>query len=327
MQAARFYGVGDLRFETVPVPALAGPHDVRVRVLAAGICGSDLHNFRTGQWISRLPVTPGHEFAGVVIESADASFAPGDIVVADSRAFCGGCAACQAGRFNLCENLGFVGEVCDGGFAEQTVLPAHGLYHVPHGIPPAIAALSEPLAVALHAINVLAPVHGQPVLVAGGGPIGGLICLLLKEFGHGPIYLVERNPFRAGLLAEVAGAQSVDFFSAKCPPFGYAIDASGSTAIVEALLGKVAAGGTVALVGLFHGGLNIDLNRLVEREIKLRGCSVFESEMANVLPMLAQLAPALTRISSAPIGVADIPGAYQHLIAGDTKTLKTIIQP
>lgn len=159
MKAARFYGVGDLRIEDIAPPSALPDDAVRVRVLAAGICGSDLHNFRTGQWIGPLPVTPGHEFCGEVlaIGSAVSRFAVGDRVVADSRVGCGHCAACQSGRHNLCSSLGFVGEVCDGGFAEQVQLPASRLLRVPDTLPAAIAALSEPLGVALRVVNQLNP--------------------------------------------------------------------------------------------------------------------------------------------------------------------------
>src|SRR5262245_593855 len=103
MRAVRFHGVGDLRIEDVPVPDTPGAGEVRLRVRAAGICGSDLHNFKTGQWISRLPVTPGHEFAAEVLEvgTGVTALKPGDLVVADSRARCGNCANCKAGRYNL----------------------------------------------------------------------------------------------------------------------------------------------------------------------------------------------------------------------------------
>jgi (R,R)-butanediol dehydrogenase/meso-butanediol dehydrogenase/diacetyl reductase len=91
-----------------------------LRITAAGICGSDLHNFRTGQWISRSPSVAGHEFAAEVVElgAGVTGFALGDKVVADSRFWCGTCAACRRGLPQVCETLGFVGEVCDGGFAE-----------------------------------------------------------------------------------------------------------------------------------------------------------------------------------------------------------------
>ena len=86
---------------------------MRLRVTAAGICGSDLHNYRTGAWISRSPAVAGHEFAAIVdaVGAGVAELQPGDQVVADSRFTCGSCPACRAGRPNVCQHLGFVGEV------------------------------------------------------------------------------------------------------------------------------------------------------------------------------------------------------------------------
>jgi (R,R)-butanediol dehydrogenase/meso-butanediol dehydrogenase/diacetyl reductase len=307
---------------------------VRLAVRAAGICGSDLHNFRTGQWVSRLPVTPGHEVAGAVLDVGEgvAGFAAGDLVVADSRVFCGDCGACRAGRGNLCEKLGFVGEVCDGGFAEEVCLPASGLVKVPAGVPALVAAMAEPLAVALHAVRRLDPVKGEPVLIAGGGPIGGLAALALAAGGFGPLLMIERNLHRAVLLAEVAGVARVELSPAAiwdacggAPRF--CLDATGSGAVVETLLEIVAAGGRLALVGIFHDRPPLNLNLVVEREIDVVGCSVFRDELIEAVGMLPALADKLARLASAPIGLGDVPAAYEALIAGDTRSVKTLIQP
>ena len=116
-------GPASCRGGPAPGPPPAGY--LRLKVKAAGICGSDLHIYRTGMWISHLPVTPGHEFAATVAElGADVEgFSPGDLVVADSRANCGSCVHCREGNGNLCLEMGYVGEVSDGGFAEETLRP------------------------------------------------------------------------------------------------------------------------------------------------------------------------------------------------------------
>ena len=209
MRAARLYDVGDLRVEDVAEPATPRGGSVLIRVAAAGICGSDLHNFRTGQWMSRKPSTPGHELAGEVVAIGEdvTAFAPGDRVVADSRFWCGECVQCKSGRPHLCEHLGYVGEVCDGGFAEALVLPARLLYRLDSAVDSAVAAMAEPLAVALHAVNRLQPEEGKPALVVGCGPIGGLAALVLTRLsGANPVLVADRNEARLAKVAAVTGS-------------------------------------------------------------------------------------------------------------------------
>ena len=321
MKAVRLYGVGDLRVEEVAAPQTA-PDQLRIKVLAAGICGSDLHNYRTGKWIAQLPVTPGHEFCGEVLEvgASVAGFQPGDRVVADSRVWCGECAACQRQQFNLCSGLGFVGEVCDGGFAEQTLLPPRGVLKVPADLPPSVAVLSEPLGVALRVVNQLRAPAGSPVRVAGGGTIGGLVALLLHEIAGCQVQLSEPNPARYQLLAEIIPLQPMG-------EFAYAVEATGITAVLDQLVAEIASGGRIALVGLFHHAADFDFNRLVEREIDLVGCSVFADEQRQALALLPRLADKLATLTAPPITLDQTPQTYRDLIAGNSRWLKSWIQP
>jgi (R,R)-butanediol dehydrogenase/meso-butanediol dehydrogenase/diacetyl reductase len=335
MKAARLYGIGDIRIEEVPDPGAPGDGAVRVRVLAAGICGSDLHNFRTGQWFARLPVTPGHELAGTVeaLGPGVEGFVAGDLVVADSRMPCGTCEACRAGRANLCAHLGYVGEVCEGGFAESVILPARSLLRVDPAVPPGVAALSEPLGVALHVRRRLDPAPDAPILVVGCGPIGGLAALVLTEAGFGPVLVADRNAARLKLVADVARAVPValdrDAIEAATGGRGvrFAVEATGSTAALSALLGLVANGARLALVGIFHGKLELDPNLIVEREIDLRGCAVFADEQAAAVALLPSLAAKLARLAAPSIGLDALPQAYATLIAGGGTALKTIVAP
>ncbi|TIS96643.1 zinc-binding dehydrogenase [Mesorhizobium sp.] len=329
MKAARLHAAGDLRVEDVPPPGEPAPGWVRLKVTAAGICGSDLHNFRTGQWISRAPSIVGHEFAGeVTAVGADVSeLACGDRVVADSRFWCGECPACRAGLHNICATLGFVGEVCDGGFAEETELPARLLLRHDPALDPAIAAMAEPLAVALHAMRRLSAPAGAPVLIAGCGPIGGLAALLLSRRGKRPVFVADRNAARADLVAEVSGATVVNLDALPHDPnLRHAIDATGNVTVMARLLDLLAGGGTLALVGISHGRLDLDPNLLVEREIALVGCHAFTDELAPAVAMLGDLAPALSRFVAEEIAIGEIPAAYQRLIAGMSGGLKTIVR-
>lgn len=335
MRAIRFHGKGDIRLEELPEPPLPGEGQVRLRVRMAGICGSDLHNYATGQWISRLPVTPGHEFCAEVLALGPgvSGLAIGDLVVVDSRANCGECDHCRRGAGNLCRRMGFVGEVCDGGFAEQSVQPAHRLSRVPAGVDPAVAAMTEPLAVALRVVRQLAAPAGFPVVVAGGGCIGGLVALLLRELGQHPVLLAERNADRTRLLEDVAGIRPValevqavrDACDGMEPAFG--VEATGSGEVLNLLVSCVRSGGRIAMVGLFDGAQRVDVNQLVERELSLLGCSVFQDEFRDALALLPRLSDRLTALAAPPIALEDVPAAYRSLRSGAVSQLKMLVQP
>lgn len=333
MKAVRLHDVRDLRVEDVAVPADPPPGHVNLRVRAAGICGSDLHNYRTGQWITRRPSTAGHEFSARVTAVGEGvtHVVPGDTVAVDSRVWCGTCPACRSGRGNVCEALGFVGEVCDGGFAEMAQLPARLVLRHDPALAPAVAAMAEPLAVALHAVRRLVVPAGAPVLVVGCGTIGGLSALLLSRLHDGPLLLADLNAKRAGLVKAVAGGTVVALDRAEIDAalaggrLRHALDATGSIRAIAGILDLLSGGGALALVGIGHGKLDLDPNILVEREISLVGCHAFADELPEAVGLLGDLAPALSRLVEVLPGLDDVPAAYERLLAGEGRALKTIV--
>jgi (R,R)-butanediol dehydrogenase/meso-butanediol dehydrogenase/diacetyl reductase len=329
MKAVRLHAKGDLRVESIAAPNAPESGWVKINVAAAGICGSDLHNFRTGQWITRSPSVAGHEFMGRVVEVGPGvtDLAAGERIVADSRYWCGTCPACTAGNHHLCATLGFVGEACDGGFAEQVVLPRRLLHKLPAALPDAVAAMSEPFAVALHAVRRLRIAGDAPILIAGCGPIGGLAALVLSELGHRNIRAADRNERRLARVCEVTGARPVTLDSASSgKDAAFAIEATGNIAALRSLLGCVAGGGAIALVGISHGTLDLDPNLLVEREVSLIGCHAFRDELPDAIAILARCADRAARLIDREIGLDEVPAAYQRLIAGEADGLKTIIR-
>jgi len=269
----------------------------------------------------------------IAVGPAVRNFAVGDTVVADSRYWCGTCLNCQSGRKHVCEKLGFVGEVCDGGFAEFTCLPERLLVKHDPALDPAIAAMAEPLAVALHAVRKLNAPSGEPVVVVGCGPIGGLAALLLSKRHDGQILLSDRNAARVERVAAATGGASVSIDSPSlagfrsASPVRYAIDATGNIAVLSSLVEALAPGGAVALVGIGHGKIEIDPNVLVEREMALIGCHAFAEELPETVSLMPSLAAALRSLIETEITLSDVPMAYERLLAGTSEGLKTIIRP
>jgi len=334
MKAVRLHDALDLRVEEIERPGPPPAGSVTIDVRAAGICGSDLHNFRTGQWISRRPSTAGHEFCGRIsaIGEGVEDLAVGDLVAADSRYYCGQCDACRSGRTNVCEHLGFVGEVCDGGFAEQTQLPARLVRKHDPSLDPAIAAMAEPLAVALHAVRRLSPRVGEGVIVIGCGTIGGLCGLLLSRLHDGKLLFADTNLDRANMVARICGGAAVPLDKVKTRErldgarLRYAIDATGSTKAIEQGIDLLDGGGAIALVGISHGKIDLDPNILVEREIALVGCHAFESELGDAIALLPELQSSLLEFVDVLPSLDDVPAAYRQLLEGRASKLKTIIR-
>jgi (R,R)-butanediol dehydrogenase/meso-butanediol dehydrogenase/diacetyl reductase len=195
-----------------------------------------------------------------------------------------------------------------------------------------VAAMAEPLAVALHAVRKANIPAGEPVLVVGCGTIGGLCAVLLSRLHEGPILLAERNGERARLVAEATGGRVVDLSGTSIGAalggarLRYAIDATGSVAALAQTIGLMAGGGALALVGISHGNLDLDPNVLVEMELALIGCHAFKDELPEAIALLGSLEAVLLGLLDETIGLEDVPAAFERLIAGKSQGLKTVIR-
>jgi len=196
MNAAILHGREDIRIERVPVPS-AAPGELVVRVGAALTCGTDLKVFRRG-YHARMIVPPalfGHELAGTVVEAGDGvtDFQAGDRVVALNSAPCGQCYFCARGQENLCDDLLFN----NGAYAEFIRIPARivamNTLHVPAHVPLEHAALTEPLACAMHGLKDSQPRPGDIVAVIGGGPLGLMILHVAALAGYETIAVVKHE--------------------------------------------------------------------------------------------------------------------------------------
>ncbi len=206
MQAAVLEAAGDLRYETVPVPASLGPRETLVKVMAAGICGSDIGRVMvTGTY--RFPTIPGHEFAGVVeaVGAEVTNVAPGDRVAVAPLLPCMQCDACQRGHYSLCDDYGFLGSRTDGGFAQYVRAPARNLVRFPDTIGFEEAATIESAAIILHGIRKIELRAGDSAAVIGIGALGYFAVRLAKLSGARPVIAVDIDEAKLALARE-AGA-------------------------------------------------------------------------------------------------------------------------
>ncbi|HEU4941524.1 MAG TPA: L-threonine 3-dehydrogenase [Candidatus Eisenbacteria bacterium] len=266
-----------------PIPTV-GPKDVRIRVTAFAICGTDLHIVEWDAWAaSRIkpPLIPGHEFTGVV-ESVGAEVTlvrPGDRVTAETHIYCGLCYACRRGLLHLCENVQILGVDRQGAFADLVVIPEQNVWKLHPSIPEEIAAVHDPLGNAVHCA-LAGPVAGLRFAVFGCGPIGCFAVGVLKASGASWVAAVDKNPIRL----ELAGRRGADLLlnvekdavvsSIRAATDGRGVDAmlemSGSPGAFRDGFEALANGGRVSLLGIPSKPLEID----VAREVIFRGATV-----------------------------------------------------
>lgn len=194
MKAAVFYKKNDLRIEDIAVPT-PKVGEVLIKVMACGICGTDVHIFMGDEGAAATPAKTvlGHEFAGVVESVGDGvnNIKVGDRVCVDPNKLCGDCYYCKSGMGHFCENIIGIGTTVNGGFAQYCVVPRSQVYKIADTTYFERAAMTEPLACCLHGIDMCNITAGDTVVVIGGGMIGMLMLQLAKISGAGKVIMLE----------------------------------------------------------------------------------------------------------------------------------------
>lgn len=241
MKVLRLHAPGDLRLHDEPEPE-PGAGEVVLRVEAVGLCGSDRHwliEGGIGDAVLRRPLVLGHELAGTIETGPRA----GERVAVDPAIPCEACPTCRAGLQHLCPDVEFAGHSLDGALRARIAWPERLAHRIPDSLPADEAALLEPLAVALHALDLGHAGPGTRAAVVGCGPIGLLIVQALLASGAATVGAADPLPHRLGAalaLGAVAEATGVDV----------AFEAAGEDAAVERAIELVRPGGRVVLVGI-----------------------------------------------------------------------------
>lgn len=342
MKAVRLVRPGQpLELHDVPVP-VPGPGDVLVRVKAAGICHSDVH-YRAGiSSVAPLPMTLGHEVAGVVeqIGGAVKTTKPGDRVCLHYLATCGDCEWCRAGHEQFCRAAQMIGKHRAGGFAEFIVMPARSVFALPDEIPfPQGAILMCSSATSLHALRQARLQPGESVAVYGAGGLGSSAIQLAQALGAGAVFAVDINPRKLGFAAAlgaipVNAATDEPVAAIQALTHGRGVDVAlelvGLPLTMQQAVRSLALKGRAALVGITRESFSVTpYHEVINKEAEIIGVS---DHLAAELPGLIafardrrlNLAQAVT--ACVPLGATAINNALDQLEKfGDE--VRTVVQP
>jgi alcohol dehydrogenase/L-iditol 2-dehydrogenase len=277
---------GSVELREVPLPEI-GDDDVLLAVGAVSVCGSDVHQaYGSASWPVNVPVTLGHEFGGTIaaLGRSVKGFREGDRVVSETAAvICGTCGMCRSGRYNLCPTRKGFGYGVNGAMADYVKVPGRCLHAVPDSLPFDLACLAEPHAVAYNAMCVNATIRpGDLVVVLGPGPIGLLCARMAALAGAHPLVVAgltndtaRLDTARALGATDVVDVQRQDLAAVvrDLRPLGADLvcDASGSSRTFDAALALVRPDGQVVKVGWSPESLAVNVNPLVQKNVRLQG--------------------------------------------------------
>jgi len=347
MQALLLTAPGTLSLTELDMPAV-GPGEVRLRVAACGICGSDVHGY-TGESGRRIPpLVMGHEAAGTVeaVGEGVADLVPGMRVVLDSTVFCGDCEHCRGGAENLCTRREVLGVSCGayrrhGCFAEYVTVPRRIVHLIPDAVDFLSAALLEPLTIALHAVNLgEAGPATRSAVVVGAGTIGLAVTAALAARGVGRIAAIDLDE---GRLAEArrlgatetfpagpeAGARAARWGSASPDTDGadLVIEAVGATPAVQTAITAATRGGTVVLVGNVSPAIELPLQAVVTRQLRLQGSCGSAGCYPEAIRLVAAGQVDLAGFVSRVAPLAEGPKWFARLHAREPGLVKVVLEP
>jgi 2-desacetyl-2-hydroxyethyl bacteriochlorophyllide A dehydrogenase len=273
-----------------------------VKVAYAGICGSDLHIYRKGMFVKYAQEIMGHEFAGAIEEVGlgVTGFKQGDKVAGDPRVGCGGCTWCLQGDYNLCPDLGFIGEVSPGCFAEYILMDPRKLLQLPPEIDLRRAALVEPLAVAMHIIGQGSFTKETSLAIIGAGPIGLLTVLAAKAARIGRIAVLDISQSRLD-MAKKLGADKVftAFPDDPAEAVDAAVDAVGKEQTLNGALNWLKPGGRLVMAGIYEERAQIDPNFIVTKELSLVGVDAYgTADLKRSVAFLANCSSEIEQVIS-----------------------------
>ncbi len=333
MKALVYTQPNEMQILDRPYPSM-DVEEVVLKIESVGICGSDMHAFHGHDPRRKPGLVLGHEFAGTIADSRSSLFTKGQRVTGNPLITCGHCEYCLQGRNNLCANRAMVGMTRPGAFAEYMSIPASSLIAIPEGLSLDAAALTEPAATAVHAINLSMralqrPIQEGRVLILGGGAIGMLSALLLKHDGVDDLTVAEVNPLRRKAIEQYVGCKTLNPIDEKITENSveFVMDCVGAVVTRNTALAAVKPGGVMMHVGLQDWASEIDMRKLTLAEITLLGTYTYSTvDLQATVNLLARNAFGdLSWVEKRSLD--DGLQAFIDLHAGKTAAAKVLLKP
>ncbi|KAG7446872.1 GroES-like protein [Guyanagaster necrorhizus] len=269
MEAVYYHGVNNLDIITTPIPQIK-EDEVLIKIACCGVCGTD-HHISQGEFITKFPLTPGHEMVGRIAKVGQSvkGFAEGDRVVADPGITCDECFYCRRGQSLLCENFESLGCTVAGGFAEYAVAHKKKVYKI-FNLTDEEATLIEPASCAIHGADKLNLPVGSEVLILGSGPTGQILSQLLKLNGASKVVLAANKGIKTRIAKELGTADEYIEFDREKPqaqwdkikvdyPHGFdvVVEATGSEKVANDAINYVRRGGTLMVYGVYANAARV----------------------------------------------------------------------
>lgn len=322
----------------------AGASEVRIRVEACGICGSDIHGYDGSSGRRKPPIIMGHEAAGVVetVGTEVEGVQPGTRVTFNPMLSCGKCDYCQRGETNLCDSRQVLGVSCDefkrdGAFAEFVTVPARNLYALPDAVPFHHACMTEPVTVATHAINRTPVKQGDTAVVVGTGMIGLLAVQALKVAGCETVIAVDLADDKLAIAKELGAAHVLNpkndevIDAVKDLTKGRGADVSvevvGATPTLQTAIESTRRGGSVTLVGNLAPTVEFAMQAVVTRELTLYGSCASNSEFPDALKLMQEGKIQVDPLITAKASLDECQGWFDRLYAAEDGLMKVIVEP
>ena len=273
-----------LWLEDVPIPTISD-HDVLIKVLQTGICGTDLHIYNWDAWAQKtvpVPLIVGHEFVGsiVAVGTHVKDFKIGDIVSGEGHVVCGHCRNCMAGRRHLCAHTVGLGVNRPGAFAEFVAVPQTNVWIQDASIPRDVQSIFDPFGNAVHTALSF-PVLGEDVLITGAGPIGLMAAAVVRHAGARHVVITDINPSRLARARQMGVTRAVNPKEQSLADaqkelgmdegFDVGLEMSGNPSAFNDMIANMSHGGKIAMLGIPEKEMAIDWTKVIFNMLTIKG--------------------------------------------------------